>query len=71
MSCIGIHLWLVLIDVGEVVIFLMIHLRKCLIQLKKDINVKAFHMIPGINESKASVKHISRRCEGRFEPKME
>ena len=46
-----IHIWLVQIDVMEVAILLIYQVKYDLSNKAKDINLKVFDMITGINES--------------------
>ena len=39
----------------------------CVPNITKDLNLRVFNMITGINESKTSTKHISFECKCRFD----
>ena len=52
----------------KVLIVLMIYLMKLVFQKKtKDLNLSAFNMIIGINESKTVKKHISCERKRKFD----
>ena len=70
MNYVTLHLWLILINVLEVVILLMIDLSDilCVSNKTEDVNVKICNMITGLHESKSLMKHISckRRCTSEW-----
>ena len=41
--------------------------KGCVPNTTEDLNLRAFKMITGINESKTSTKHISCECKCRFD----
>ena len=53
------------LDVSEVVILLMIYLIENVLRTKQKMNV--FDIITGINDLKILTKHVSRKCECKFD----
>ena len=64
MKFLFIHLLLVLISVAEVVAVLMIHMLKYAFQTEqKNLNVKVFHLMSGVNETRFLVQRESCDCK--------
>ena len=55
------------LDVSEVVILLMIYLIENVLRTKQKMNV--FDITTGINDLKILTKHVSRKCECKFDGK--
>ena len=68
---VAIHIWLIYIDVPEVVIPLMIHPIIYISQTKAYLreNLRVFDMVTGINESKTLAEHISCKCKCKYDGK--
>ena len=41
--------------------------KVCIPNKTEDLNLRVFNMIPGINESKTLLKHISCECKCKFD----